>query len=139
MASNRALKHWAIDKAGRKWNTRPEQNFNSYQVSRGMGLVQNVKLPFTDLEKHHGYTFQLDFAHPNDHTYDVDYEVDGSHYHGSDRQLAKDEWKDRLKNAQGLKVIHVPAVLTEKKWWAYLDEWLPKALVSVSPTVYLVA
>ncbi|MDE3215963.1 MAG: hypothetical protein KGO03_06165 [Gemmatimonadota bacterium] len=72
-------------------------------------------------------------------TYDVNYEVDGNHYHGSDIQHGKDMWKDGLKNAQGLKVVHIPAILTERKWWRYLDAQLPKALLSPSPTVYVVA
>ena len=121
-----------IARNGKKWNTAPERNFEEYQRSRGMGLVQNVNLPFG------AWVFQLDFAHPFELGWDVDYEVDGP-YHGSDIQQAKDSWKDALKNRQGLKVVHIPAILTNKKWWPYLDEMLPKALLSVSPTVYVIA
>ena len=95
-----------------------------------MGLVQNVKLPFA------GWTFQLDFALPSNETWTVDYEIDGPN-HDSGRNVAKDEWKDRLKAEQGMKVIHIGAELTQKKWWDYLDAAIPKALLSPSSAVYI--
>ena len=117
---------------GKKWNTKPERLFNEYQESRGMGLVQNVSLPFAG--QHETLTFQLDFARPTDHTYDIDFEIDGKGH--KDKW---DRWKDEIKNRQGLKVIHIPGVLCEKKWWQVLDEQLPQAMISPTGSVYLLA
>ena len=139
MTSKTTLRNYMIDKAGRKWNTKPERAFRAYSELRRMELVQNVVLPFV-AENREGriqrFDFQLDFAHPLDSKtgclYDVDYEVDGDG-HNSKHDL----WKDNIKNSRGLKVIHIPGVLTAKKFWPHLDKWLPMALLSPSPTVYI--
>ena len=137
--NRKALKVWAIDKKGKKWNTRPERQFREYAERRSLGLVQNVSLPFVAPNREgrlQRFDFQLDFARPCDTghqaTYDVDFEIDGE-CHNSKNDL----WKDNVKNGRGLKVIHIPGVLTEKKFWSHLDKWLPVALLSKAPTIYI--
>ena len=135
--TRRMLTRAMIARNGKTWNTRPERRFNEYQVSRGLGLVQNVSLLFTDIDMEGariGYDFQLDFARPTDHTYDIDFEIDGKGHKDK-----ADRWKDGVKNRQGLKVIHIPGVLTERKWWAYLDKALNAAMLSSDATVYIAA
>ena len=138
MTSKKTLKAAMIDRLGRTWNTRPERQFDDYQRSRGLGLVQNVILPFVSenrVGRLQRWDFQLDFARPLDAGgYDVDFEVDGQGHNDHN-----DFWKDNVKNQRGLKVIHIPGILTGKKWWPYLDSQLPKALLSASPTVYVIA
>ena len=132
LTSKKVLKAAMIARANKKVDTKPERQFKAYAESRKMELIQDVKVVCG------GFDFQLDFAHSAYHTFDYEIEIDGP-YHDSGRQLAKSLWKDALKNRQGLKVVHIPAILTNKKWWPYLDQMLPKALLSVSPTVYVIA
>ena len=139
MTSKTTLRNYMIDKAGRKWNMKPERAFRAYAESRGIDLVQNVVLPFVGpnrMDRLQRFDFQLDFARPCDTghqaTYDIDFEIDGEGHNGKN-----DLWKDTLKNSRGLKVIHIPGVLTAKKFLPHLDRWLPMALLSPSPTVYI--
>jgi hypothetical protein len=128
------LKSYMIAKQGKSVGTRPETLFDQFQRSRGLGLVMNVSLPFHDAGAR--YDFQLDFASS---ALDVDYEIDGKEFHSSDRQVRKDAWKDGVKNAHGLKVVHVPAILTERHWWEYLEREIRRALASEERTVYIEA
>jgi len=137
--SKKTLRNAMIDRAGKRWNTAPERAFNEFQKKFGMGLVQNRSLPFTDNGQH--FTFQLDFARPLDRPtggYDVDFEIDGPH-HDTLLMKQKDMWKDYVKNTAGLKVIHVPAELTKKKWWNYLNAEIAKALLSPMGSVWIAA
>ena len=139
MTSKRTLEKAMIARNGKKWNTLPERQFKKFQEHYGLGLIQNVNLPFTDGVLH--YDFQCDFLRPVDHptlTYDVDFEVDGPH-HDSDINHSKDLWKDDLKNKAGLKVVHIPAELTKRKWWKYLDGEIRKALLNPFGSVYISA
>lgn len=135
--SSQSLKRYFIDKHGRTWGTLPERNFDAFQRSIGLGLVMNVSLPFNDDGR--PYDFQLDFARPTDESFNIDFEIDGKAYHSSDRQARKDHWKDEVKNRQGLKVIHVPAILTERHWWEYLEKEITRALLSKEGTIYIEA
>ena len=135
--TRRMLTRAMIARNGKTWNTRRERRFNDYKISRGLGLVQNVSLPFVDVDLEGArirYDFQLDFARPSDSTYDIDFEIDGKGHKDK-----TDHWKDGVKNKQGLKVIHIPGVLTEKKWWAYLDNALNAAMLSTDATVNIAA
>lgn len=105
-----------------------------------MNLVWGCTLPFYDPRSKQTFTFEMDFVHPTNQSYDVDYEVDGEAFHGSIAQQNKDAWKDKIKNEHGIKVIHIPAELTmQKKWWKYLDQMLPKAVLSKEGTVRIPA
>lgn len=135
--SKKMLRNMMIDRNGKAWNTKPERLFNEFQLTRGLGLVQNRSLPFSDGGIH--YRFQCDFLRPIDHptmTYDVDFEIDGPH-HDSQINRNKDIWKDDIKNRAGLKVVHVPAELTNRKWWGYLDKEIARALLSSLGSVYI--
>ena len=137
-----------IDRAGKKWNTAPERNFDEYQKSRGMGLMMNQTLPFVAedrLGKTRRYDFQCDFLRPKDSEeylttgyhdlaagYDVDYELDGEGH-----KSCNDPWKDAVKNGRGLKVVHIPGYFAKPKYWPQLDKALNMALLSPKPTVYL--
>ena len=128
-----------IARNGKRWNTKPERQFREFGERFGMGLIQNRSLPFTDGVLH--YEFQCDFLRPIDRpdiTYDVDFEIDGPH-HDTDINRNKDIWKDDIKNKAGLKVIHVPAELTKRKWWDYLNREIEKALLSPLGSVYISA
>ena len=127
------LKNTMIQRHTKLSSTLPEREFNAYQESRGMGLIFDRTLPFSDNGTR--YDFQCDFLRPNDESYDIDIEVDGEKFHASVRQVQKDAWKDRIKNASGLKVVRIPAVLTQPKWWPYLDSEFPKALLSKEKVV----
>ena len=116
-----------------------EKQFNEYQKSRGMNLIWGCTLPFYDPEKGMTYDFEMDFVHPTDQSYDLDFEVDGEAFHGTERAINKDNWKDRIKNDYSIKVIRVPAVLCQKKWWNYLDAMLPKAVLSKQGSVRIPA
>lgn len=135
--TKRQVEKLMISRQGKIWNTKPEQLFNEYQLSRGLNLVQNHTLPFV-AENRQGlpqqYDFQCDFLRPTDSHFDVDYEIDGRGH-----KEKNDPWKDEVKAKAGLRVIHVPGVLCEKKWWPYLDRQLPMALLQRFPVVYLVA
>ena len=113
-----------------------------------MGLMQDRD--FDVSFEGRAFTFQLDFARPLDwesyrvtgfsncgNKYDLDVEVDGRDYHSSDIQRRKDNWKDGIKVAHGLKVIHIPAEICERKWWDYLDSEYTKALESVEGAIYI--
>lgn len=117
-----AVKQYMISKHNKVWNTEPERFFNSYQILRGLGLIQNVTLPFT--WEGQRLSFQCDFVTPN---HEIDFEIDGAKYHSSVRQQQKDKWKDGIKNGGGLKVIHIPAEICRKKWWPYLDAQIHRA------------
>jgi hypothetical protein len=135
--SKKQLSKYMITKRGLVVGTRPERLFNEFQLDRGLGLVWNVTLPFSGGGMR--YDFQLDFARPTESGFDVDFEVDGKAFHSSERQMRKDAWKDRVKNAQGMKVIHIPAILCEKVWWDYLDRAIARALLDPQPTVRIEA
>ena len=85
------------------------------------------------------YDFEMEFVHPTDQSYDLDFEVDGEAFHGTDRAIQKDDWKDRIKNDYSMKVIRIPAVLTVRKYWKYLDEEIPKAVLSKQGSVRIPA
>jgi hypothetical protein len=142
------LRQAMIDRNGKKWNTRPERLFNEYQISRCLGLIQNVNVGMVAKDRdgrENCFVFQLDFARPKDRDryaatgfhdldagYDVDYETDGDGH-----KAKNDAWKDEVKNAHGLKVLHIPGWLCEKKWWGNLDAAIPKALASGKMAVNL--
>jgi hypothetical protein len=111
--------------------SQPEKDFNDYQESRRMGLIWDKTLPFEAGDARIHFDFQCDFLRPTKTSFDIDFEIDGEAFHSSDREKNKDKWKDRIKNEQGLKVIHIAAELTRPKWWSYLDEKIPKALILV--------
>ena len=134
--NKKTLARYMISKQGKVWNTEPERNFQLYQLSRGMGLVQNRS--FHVVQNGTPYDYQLDFAHATEEGWDYEVEVDGVN-HDSEINHRKDLWKDFVKAKNGLKVIHVPAVLTEKKWWPYLDSEFAKALTSKSRSIWIVA
>jgi hypothetical protein len=136
--TKRQTERYMISRAGKIWNTEPEQRFNEYQLSRGLNLVQNKTLPFV-AENRAGqlqrYDFQCDFLRPMEPTgFDIDFEVDGKGH-----KEKNDPWKDAVKNKAGLKVIHVPGEFTKRKWWAELDKALNAALLSKDATVNLAA
>jgi hypothetical protein len=141
--SKKMLSEYMITKRGLVVGTKPERLFDSFQKEQGLGLVWNVTLPFVTTDSEGArirYYFQLDFARPIEPSgFDVDFEVDGKAFHSSDRQVRKDAWKDSVKNKQGLKVIHVPAVLCEHIWWPYLAREIARALISKEPTIYIEA
>lgn len=133
----KTIRAYMIAKNGKVWNTIPEQRFAKFVSMKHLGLVQNIDLPFADEGVH--YDFQLDFARRTvDGGYDIDVEIDGPN-HDSDIMHQKDLWKDWVKNRQGLKVIHVPAELTKRKWWDYLETELNRALLSPKGSVYIIA
>ena len=145
-----ALKSYMIQKNKKVWNTQPERNFLEYSRERRMGLIQNVTL---NLQwEGRPISFQCDFARPLDWKnynvtgfhdnalgFDTDFETDGAKFHSSMRQMRKDHWKDSIKVASGYKVIHVAGELTERKWWAYLDEHIPKLLAKPMGAYYIAA
>lgn len=131
-----------------KWNTGPERNFNEYQKSRKLGLIQNVKWhppTFGAAGTEQTVFFQLDFARPLDYEiyaatgfhnpqngFDVDFEIDGPMH-----DWATDRAKNMAKNSFGLKVIHIPSALCDRKSWARLDSQIRKALATKEMTVYI--
>lgn len=136
------MQRMMISRYGKAYNTAPERRFDDYQRSRNLGLVMNHTLPFV-AENHQGvpqrYDFQMDFLRPiklsaTGATWDVDLEIDGKGH-----KEKNDEWKDTMKASHGLKTIHIPGILTEKKYWWVLDRDLPNALLSKDSVVYLVA
>ena len=146
--TQRTIERAMIDRAGKKFNTAPERRFNDYQLARGMGLIQNVTLPFV-AENRIGqlqrYDFQCDFLHPVDAAcfkatgfrnpeavYDVDYEIDGAGH-----KPCNDPWKDAIKNHRGLKVVHIPGYFVKPRYWNDLDRALAWAQRSKDMTVYL--
>lgn len=137
--SRRMLANYMMGLRGKSTHTLPERQFNAYQESRGMALLWDVSLKFVDDDDGQEYDFQCDFLRPTDRSYDVDFEVDGEKFHTSSRQMQKDDWKDRLKNRQGLKVIHIPAILTQKRHWSYLDAQIANALLVKQRSVRIAA
>ena len=127
------LKNMMIQRNAKLSQTLPERQFNAYQESRGLNLIQDRRLPFDENGIH--YDFQCDFLRATDESYDVNFEIDGEEFHSSPIQLRKDAWKDKIKNAHGLKVIRIPAILTQRRYWPYLDSELPKALLSKEKVV----
>lgn len=124
--------------------SKAEELFNEYQANRNLGLEWDVTLPFTAVDADTGitgeYNFQLDFVRANPKIdkwpgkYDLNIEISGEHFHSKE---SKENWKNRTKNAHGLKVIIVPTEMCKKSWWNILDASLPKAIISSKPTEYL--
>lgn len=126
--------------------SKAEVLFNDYQESRGLGLIWGKTLPFYDYENKSSWNFECDFLNPTDSgSFDIDFEIDGEHYHrtkvvnGIQVSAGTDAWKDAVKNANGLKVIHIPAPIVEKKFWSYLDEMIPKARIDRRGSVIIPA
>lgn len=122
-----------------------EELFNEYQISRGLELDWDRTRKFVAVDEDTGKTsewdFQLDFSRrtrpetnkwPGE--YDLNIEISGEHFHS---KKSKESWKNRVKNAYGLKVIVVPTEMCEKKWWSILDDELPKAIISPKSVEYL--
>jgi hypothetical protein len=138
-----------IDKAGKKWDTKPERLFAEYARLRGMGLLQNQTVSYQALNRRgfmQTFDFQLDFARPRDwqryaitglhlasEPFEIDFEVDGEGHN-----FKNDKWKDEVKTANGLKVVHIPGGVCEKKYWEYLDKAIPLALENPDPVVKIV-
>jgi hypothetical protein len=89
--------------------------------------------------------FQLGFARPFDYEtyaatgfhnpqngFDVDFEIDGPM-----RDWATDRAKDIAKNSFGLKVIHIPGALCDRKWWSRPDSRIRRALATKEITFYV--
>ena len=111
----------------------PEKQFNEYQIARGMGLVWcmwDYKVPFIKPDTREVIRFQCDFLRPTDAFYDENFEVDGQKWHSSPAQIANDNWKDRIKNANGVRVFHIPAIICPRQHWSYLDKEITKARAS---------
>jgi hypothetical protein len=148
MLTPNQLRQAMITKAGKRWNTTPERRFNEYQISRHLSIMQNQTVTFDAIARDGGpfpATFQLDFARPRDWDcysrtgfhdekagFSVDYEIDGEGHKDKN-----DPWKDSIKNANGLKVIHIPGWLCHKDYWGNLDCAIPKALASKKMTIHL--
>ena len=138
----RMMKSAMIQKASKSSHTVPEKAFNAYQESRGMNLYwskEGESYVFTD-RLGEIYDFQLDFIKLKnawDDIIDIDFEIDGSKYHSSDRQMRKDAWKDDIKALRGVKVIHIPAAITAKRFWPYLDAEIKKALESKEMVIHI--
>ena len=137
MATKRQLQKYMISRNGKVYNTEPERNFKEFARQHGLNVCQNVTLTFHE-DGGEVYDFQCDFLVPTEEWFSTDFEIDGP-YHETDRAHRKDLWKDFIKAKRGLKVIHVPAVLTEKKWWPYLDSEIIKALAGKSRSVFIAA
>lgn len=119
----------------------PECWFDTYQQSRRMELEWGKSIPVVDPDNGDKYDFEIDFIHEayqfklDDPRYDYAIEIDGAKWH---KKASKEQWKNELKLATGLKqVIHVPAVMCKDKWALMLDEMLPQARASGEPVVYL--
>src|SRR2546426_11486022 len=139
----RMMKAAMIQKAAKSSHTAPERAFNAYQESRGMNLLWDKLLEFVTYDPDYfPITFQCDFVHFNgislkDEHYDIDYEIDGEKFHSSGRQKRKDDWKDKIKARAGIKVIHIPAAVTAKRYWPYLDAEIKKALESKEMIIHI--
>jgi len=132
----RMMKAAMIQKASKSSHTAPEKAFNDYQKSRKMNLLWDCS--YTYDSEWMGYVrLQFDFVGTSGESFKVDYEIDGSKYHSSDRQKRKDNWKDRIKTDHDWKVIHIPAAITHKRFWPYLDAEIAKALASSEMVVYI--
>src|SRR5437870_3640855 len=107
----RMMKAAMIQKAAKSSHTAPERAFNAYQESRKMNLSwskENERHLFMDRITGEAWNFQLDFigsklGFDGLDIIDLDIEIDGSRYHSSDRQMNKDDWKDRIKAESGVK------------------------------------
>jgi hypothetical protein len=137
-----------IDRAGKKWNTVPERNFNQYQISRGLGLMMNQNVSLLAVNRMgilQAFDFQCDFLRPKDFAsyartgyhdpakgFDRDYEIDGAGH-----SEKNDPWKDSVKVAHGITPIHIPGSLTKPHYWPVLDDCLREMKVEPDGTVYL--
>jgi hypothetical protein len=132
----RQVEKLMISRANKKTDTKAERQFAIYLDSRLIAHAHDISLRFYDMEALKFYTFQCDFlryryAEPMKKVrewvgnYDVDFEVDGKGH-----KEKNDPWKDALKSADGIKVIHIPEPITAEKHWTYLDKELQKAFDS---------
>jgi hypothetical protein len=136
-----------IQRANKKTNTKGEQQFDDYQQSRILNLAhgangEGVTLSFYDELALKYFDFQCDFlryrfpgmsfAIGYIGAYECDFEIDGKGH--KDKW---DSWKDALKVAAGVKVIHIPEAVTVEEHWAYLDKELDKALKSKEMVHYI--
>ena len=149
MMTKRQLQRMMIQRRGKQWDTLPERQFKDFNRKHGLGFAQNQSISVSDEGEY--YTYQLDFARPLNwrqylitgffepkEGYDVNVEIDGPD-HDSERAHRKDLWKDFIKAKHGLKVIHVPAVLCNPKWWDYLKGQMDKAIAGQSRSVWIAA
>jgi hypothetical protein len=126
-----------ISRAGKVFNTACERRFDEFQRERGLGLIQNRTIQIRSANKEGidmSYTFQLDFARPDDSSFDVDVEIDGDGHSSKN-----DDWKDAVKAGAGLKVIHIPGELTKPRWWDYLAQEYDRAIMGIEKVVYISA
>lgn len=131
----RQVEKLMISRGQKFTDTKGERQFAEYQQSRVMRLVQNVTLQFYDGVALRFFDFQCDFLkqrYPEMTfnplyvgSYDTDFEIDGKGH-----KEKNDAWKDSLKVAAGLKVIHIPEPVTKEEHWGYLDKKISKALDS---------
>lgn len=132
-----------IKRASKLSHTIGECLFNDFQEAHHMGLLWDVSLNFYDIKNLKYFRFQCDFLRPSNRPenplrvwngYDVDFEIDGKGH-----KCKNDNWKDLLKNQDGLKVIHIPDEIVVPKFWDYLDQELGKALMGSEMVVHIAA
>ena len=147
----RMIQRAMIDRNGKTFNTSCEREFQAFVDLHDLPFKQNESRDFMARDRQEEpriFTFQLDFVEfadpevfrtykatgylPVGATVKTDYEVDGK-----DHKDSSDPWKDRAKNAAGVKVIHIPGFLCRKKMWPALFESLRAARASPHMTVYL--
>jgi hypothetical protein len=143
-----SVKKMMIARADKKSNTKGERQFDDYQESRLLSLRhghagEGTVLSFYDQMEAKFFDFQCDFLRirygpevpyiiDNVHAYDVDFEIDGKGH-----KEKWDAWKDALKVAAGLRVIHVPEEITVEEHWPYLDKQIDKALKAKEMVHYI--
>lgn len=113
--------------------TKPEMDFAAFAKEKGFDLAQNAIVAF--LVEGKRFDFQMDFVKRHGFKFweiQVDIEIDGKGH-----KAKWDHWKDEIKAANGIKVIHVPGELTKKNWWFYLNSQLKKALESKEMVIYI--
>ena len=147
----RMIQRAMIDRQGKLYNTLPERQFQAFTDLHGLPFKMNESRPFWATDRRGArslFSFQLDFVEfadpavfptwkatgylPANAAVKTDLEVDGK-----DHKDSADPWKDRAKNATGMRVIHIPGFLCNKRMWGELAKALAIARSRPEMTVYL--
>lgn len=125
------LQNAMIKRNNKSAYTKPEQAFVEFCKENAFYYHQNLKEKF--FHNCEWFDFQMDFVRLNEYAQiDLDIEIDGKGH-----KEKWDHWKDEIKAANGIKVIHIGAELTKKHWWFYLNLKLKEALASSDMVVYI--